>query len=104
MSNKVECPYCNYENDLTDIFDGGLPDDNTIDWECQECEREFEIYVEFNPTFSADEIVYEKCEICGKNVRNIYKKGSVYPYPENIKETQICEQCYCEETYKELNN
>jgi len=97
---NVECPYCNYENDLTDIFDNGVPGDNKIDWECQKCDKEFEIYVEFEPTFSASEIVYEKCEICETVVRDICKKGSIYPYPKNTPATQICRKCWQKEILK----
>jgi len=35
MYNTVECPYCEYENDMTDALCDGLSSDNTLDWTCQ---------------------------------------------------------------------
>lgn len=89
MSETVECPYCGYENSMEhDDFSS-----NEFDHECTNCEEEFEITVEWYPSYSAAEIVYEKCQKCGTETRNIYKKGKVFPFPE-IKETEICQSCF----------
>lgn len=75
--DTVECPYCGCENDMSDALSDGLSDDNKLDWECQGCEKEFEVTVEFEPTYSADKIVYHKCDECGTKTRDIYKEGRV---------------------------
>ena len=71
-----------------------LPDDNKFDHECENCQREFEVYVEFEPIYSANRIEYIKCEICGKETRDVVKRGYICPYPKNIKEDNICQSCW----------
>lgn len=95
LYDSVDCPYCEHENELTDVLDGGLSVDNTTDWECAKCEKEFEIHVEFEPTYNASKIIYTDCESCGENVRDVHVKGKRFPYPQNIKETKLCHKCYC---------
>ena len=93
MPDTVECPYCEYENDMSEgLVD--LPSDNKFDHECSNCERDFEVYVEFNPSYSGVEIEYIPCEKCGEESRDIVRKGRTYPYPENMKEAKICRECY----------
>jgi uncharacterized Zn-finger protein len=48
--DEIICPYCGYENDDADAFDGGEPSE----WNCQRCGLEFEIEVEveYSHTFT----------------------------------------------------
>lgn len=95
MWDTVECPYCKQENDMSDgLVD--LPSDNKFDHGCTNCGEEFEVGVEFEPSFSASEIIYVKCEKCGKESRDICEKGSIFPYPESLKEKVICRNCFHE--------
>lgn len=95
MNDTVECPYCEHENDMSDgTVD--LPNDNKFDHECEKCEREFEVFVEFTPSYSSEEINYIACERCGTETRDIHTKGRVYPFPNSIKETNICHECFAE--------
>lgn len=97
----VECPYCGHENDMSDgCVD--LPSDNKFDHECEKCEEEFEVEVEFEPTYSASKIVYTECECCKTKARDIYRKGYVHPYPKNIKETKLCRSCWLKFVRKEI--
>lgn len=96
MYDAVECPYCEEENDMSNALDDGCPSDNKFDQECQHCGKEFEVYVEFEPTYSASKIEYEDCDICGKSVRDIYKKGRVVPYPNALQGKKACEHCFFE--------
>lgn len=95
MNDTVECPYCQYENDMTDALES-LSSDNITDWECQndECGEEFEVHVEFEPIFSSEKIVYEDCEKCGDATRDIAEKGRIYPWPKNTKENKLCRPCF----------
>ncbi|NFO98297.1 hypothetical protein FDC62_08785 [Clostridium botulinum] len=107
-SDTVECPYCGYKNNMTDALCDGLCDDNTLDWECENenCGKEFEIYVEFEPTYNAKKIEYVKCDSCGSTVRDgeasIY--GRTNPFPKRFKAEglKLCHSCYCREMVKEL--
>lgn len=93
MFETVECPYCEHENDMSEgTVD--LPSDNRFDHECESCEREFEVYVEFSPSYSSAEIKYENCEKCGTETRDICEKGRIFPYPKHYKETKICRPCF----------
>lgn len=103
MYDTVECPYCGYENNMSDgCVD--LPDDNKFDHECENCQREFEVYVEFEPIYSTSVIEYIECEICRKETRDIVKRGYIYPYPKNIKEDNICQSCWRKLIFKEMEN
>lgn len=99
--NSVECPYCECENDMSDALVDLPSNENRFDQECGGCEREFEVEVEFDPQYTASEIVYEDCEICGTEERDIFKKGYVIPYPKAIKENNICQACFMKEMDKE---
>lgn len=96
MSQTVECPYCEAENDMSDALSDGLSSDNTLDWECSECEQEFEVYVEFEPSFSSTKIEYIDCDKCGTETRDIYRKGTVFPFPESLSKhgTEFCQSCW----------
>ena len=48
-NDDIKCPYCGYNNEPTDAFDGGEPKD----WTCSKCGLEFEIEVEYSYTFSS---------------------------------------------------
>jgi hypothetical protein len=102
MSDTVDCPYCEYENDMSDALCDGLSNDSKIDWDCQNCGEIFEVYVEFEPTYYSSKIERINCEICGEETRDIYEKGRVVPYPENIKEKRICHECFTKALCKEL--
>ncbi|CDQ41880.1 hypothetical protein [Virgibacillus salexigens] len=91
MNVCVECPYCGYENDMTD--DLIELNGNEFDTECVECKEEFEVYVEFDPSFTVSKIVFEKCQQCGSETRDICKRGSIFPYPSHLKD-KVCRQCY----------
>ena len=103
FDDTVECPYCGHENDMSEgTVD--LPDDNKFDHECEKCEREFEVFVEFYPSYSSGEIVYVKCERCGTETRDPAKRGSIFPYPEHVKENRICRPCFYKGMHEELSN
>ncbi|ASA22594.1 hypothetical protein [Paenibacillus donghaensis] len=99
--DTVDCPYCGYENDMSHALTDGLSDDNKLDWECQKCDEEFEVTVEFEPSYSADKIVYHECDKCGTKTRNIYKRGMVFPFPESLEGKSFCKSCWAEAYLKE---
>ncbi|SET76521.1 hypothetical protein SAMN05216389_12610 [Oceanobacillus limi] len=106
MNETVECPYCEYENDMSERT-VDLPDDHKFDHECDSCEEEFEVFVEFEPSYSAGKIEYGNCQKCGTETRDICEKGRIFPYPKHLKETKICRPCfykaYAEELESEVN-
>jgi len=89
MIDTVECPYCGCENEM----DGDFSSDE-FDTECSYCEEEFEVTVEWEPSYRAGKIEYVKCEKCETETRDICKKGRIFPYPEHFEETEICRQCF----------
>ncbi|MGN7479000.1 hypothetical protein ACTHOQ_14215 [Solibacillus silvestris] len=91
--NKVECPYCERENDVSDALQD-LDNDNKTDWECGYCGEEFELQAEFEPTWGASKIEYVECECCGDVSREFKRRGKVIPYPETYKENVLCESCW----------
>lgn len=93
MSNTVECPYCEHENDVTDALQD-LNSDNLTDWECCNCEVEFELQAEFEPSWGASKIDYVECERCGDVTRDIKRKGSIFSYPKTYNEKALCEPCW----------
>jgi len=104
MYDTVGCPYCGADNDTTDMLSDGLSSDNTTDWECEVCGEEFEVQVEFEPSFSASKIEYEDCDICNKKTRDVYRKGRVFPFPEKL-ETQgnnFCHVCWSKAVSEEM--
>ncbi len=46
-NDELKCPYCGYDNDSADAFNGGEPED----WECDRCGLEFDVDVEYSHTF-----------------------------------------------------
>ena len=88
---------------MSDALSSGLSDDNKLDWECQECEEEFEVTVEFEPVYSADRIVYYKCDECGTKTRDIYKEGRVFPFPKSLTGKELCHKCWSSAYFKELD-
>ncbi|MEK4025819.1 hypothetical protein [Sporosarcina sp. FSL W7-1283] len=90
--NTVECPYCEHENDMSDGLTD-LPSDNRFDTECEICEKEFEVEVEFSPDYSGSKIEYKDCDLCGESVRDINEKGRMFPFPENTNATKLCKSC-----------
>lgn len=104
MVGTVDCPYCDHENDMSDALCDGLSSDNTFDWECESCEKEFEVYVEFDPSYSASEIVIVNCDNCGKETRDPYKDGRVFPFPESLSGKEVCEKCWHEAYMQELES
>ncbi|WP_163579095.1 hypothetical protein [Gracilibacillus saliphilus] len=90
--NEVECPYCGYENDMTD--DLIEMSENEFDRECAECEKEFEVLVEFDPVISASEIEIIDCENCGKETREFHRKGQTFPFPKAMGDKTICKSCF----------
>lgn len=101
MFDTVECPYCEYDNDMSDGLTD-LPSDNRFDQECANCVKEFEVEVEFEPHYSSAKIVYEKCEKCGTETRDICKKGRIFPYPKYIEATKICRPCFLKAIGEEM--
>ncbi|MFP7288033.1 hypothetical protein SFC15_17600 [Shouchella clausii] len=100
MNDTVECPYCGFENDMTEgCVD--LPDDHKFDHDCESCGKEFEVVVEFDPVYYSGKIEYTNCEICGKTVRDIVRKGRTYPFPDLIAATEICRSCWRRELRRE---
>jgi len=101
MNDTVECPYCQHENDMSEgTVD--LPSDNKFDHECENCEQEFEVEVEFYPSYSSGKIEYVPCEKCGDETRDSLKRGRVFPYPKNIKENVVCRPCFYKAIREEL--
>lgn len=93
MYNKIECPYCEHEFE-DENYHESLGNDNTYDLECPNCNKEMEITVEWEPSFSACEIEYFDCIECGSNYRF---NGDWKPYPKKYddikKGLRICDQC-----------
>lgn len=102
-NDTVECPYCEHENDMSDgTVD--LSSDNKFDQECEMCEREFEVFVEFEPSYSASEIVYINCEKCGKETRDHHKRGRTFPFPKSLSENVVCESCFFKGHHEDFKN
>lgn len=100
MWNSVECPYCKHENDMSDgTVD--LPSDNKFDSECENCEREFEVFVEFSPDYSASKIEYVNCEKCERETREPAKRGKIFPFPESLNGDTFCMSCFFKGHYED---
>lgn len=103
MIDTVECPYCEHENDMSEgTVD--LPDDCKFDHECENCEQEFEVYVEFNPSYSSSKIEYVNCEMCGKETRDPAKKGRILPWPQSLEKSIVCRPCFYKKHHEEYTN
>ena len=93
FDDTVECPYCKHENDMSEgTVD--LPSDNKFDHECDSCGEEFEVEIEFYPSYGASKIVYETCDGCSKSVRDSYRRGRVFPFPKNLEGDIYCRTCF----------
>ena len=71
MDSIAKCPYCGYENDLPkgiEILDILEDESNNCNFECEKCEEEFVIHVEFNPTYHVSKML--SCEYCKKKTEN----------------------------------
>lgn len=80
----INCPYCNEEVNCMNVeFDG----QNEVDFECPNCEREFEITRKWHPTYGTNEIIYCECEECGKEDRD----DNMFEVSSN---TYLCRRCY----------
>lgn len=96
----VECPYCGEDIEVDDSNLEGLTRENYIeDYECDNCGKEFDIYVEFDPVGNTEEIEYQKCDCCGKEykARNLYKRGSTFPFPKDERYSVLCCMCHAEQ-------
>lgn len=98
--STVECPHCEHENEI-DHFEPSR--NNMFDWECSNCEEEFEVEVEYDPTFYASKIEYDDCQECGKNTRDAYKRGRIFPYPKFVKHDIMCQTCWHKAYLEELD-
>lgn len=67
MFDTVECPYCERENDMSE---------GTVDLQS---DNKFEVFVEFNPVYSACKIDYVDCKECGRKTRDPCEKGRIHP-------------------------
>ncbi|CDQ41483.1 hypothetical protein [Virgibacillus salexigens] len=102
MFDTVECPYCDHDNDMSDgLVD--LPSDNKFDHECVNCGEEFEIEVEFEPSYSSSKIEYVNCQKCRRETRDPAKKGRTFPWPKQIEETELCISCFLIELEKQYS-
>lgn len=95
---QVECPYCEKENEV-DYYES-----DNFDMECEWCSEEFEVTVEYDPSFGASKIEYKKCIECGKEYRY---EGKSFPAPEKYKNVDlgkyhVCKICYIREAFKDL--
>lgn len=103
FNDTVECPYCEHENDMSDgAID--LPSDNRFDHECEGCEREFEVFVEFEPSYSAGKIEYANCEKCGIETRDPEKRGKISPFPKSLTENIVCRTCFLKGHNEDFEN
>lgn len=103
--NTVDCPYCGHEHDESDLLSNVLPDlddDNQTDYECEHCEEEFEVSVEFEPSAWAEKIEYTECDRCKSEVRDIFVQGRVLPFPEERGYKKLCRNCFSEEYRQEI--
>lgn len=95
MSNSVYCPYCEEEIHISyDDYEGS----ESFDMECSHCGEEFEVTVEYEPSFSANKITYEICRGCGQEFRY---EGKSFPRPEKYKHLSYDEYIICSKCYKE---
>lgn len=92
MSDKVDCPYCERENEIQDLYDL-LESGTEFDCECSECGKEFEVSVEFEPSLSAQKIKWVKCDSCKKDVRSVTSTGQFSSCPDKLKGLKICDAC-----------
>lgn len=90
----VKCPYCEHRISIgNEDFDGS----DEIDIECdnEECEREFTVIREWEPTFRTQEISFCECEECGKEDRD----DNMYWISDN---EYLCRSCYFKKEIEKL--
>lgn len=100
MFSVVECPYCMEDNDMDDYL-SDISGNETFDLECAHCDEEFEVRVEFEPTFSAEKIVIDTCESCKTTTRDAYRRGKVHPYLKSREFDVLCFDCFHTRKYEE---
>ena len=94
---QVTCPYCECDVDIDDSNLVDLDPNNYIeDYECDNCGKEFDVYVEFEPVGNTEKIIYERCDCCKEEdkTRNFYKRGSTFPFPDDMQYYKLCHSCY----------
>lgn len=101
--DTVECPYCEHENDMTDAL-ADLADENIFDTECESCEEEFEVEVEFIPSYSSNKIILKTCEECGTEDRNYKERRKVFPFPKSSNKNVLCYECFIKFLGKDYQN
>lgn len=105
MDSIAKCPYCGYENDLPkgiEILDMLEDESNNCNFECEECEEEFVIHVEFNPTYHVSKML--SCEYCENKTEKLKNKNNTSLFPKKLKDFNVCLDCYGEHMRNELND
>ena len=91
MNDTVDCPYCQFDNDM-EYGTVDLPENCRFDHECESCEEEFDVYVDFHPIYSSNKIIYKECCKCKREMRDFYR----------IDRGIACWECYAENLLKEM--
>lgn len=94
---QVICPYCKCKVDINNSILVDLDAENYIeDYECDNCEKEFDVYIEFEPIGSTEKITYENCDCCKREDkrRNFYKRDNTFPFPNDKRYSKLCRSCY----------
>jgi DNA-directed RNA polymerase subunit RPC12/RpoP len=88
MSENVECPHCGQF--VATEHDG----ETEYDQECSKCGEEFEVTVEFDPTYYSSIILYHNCLECGKKYR-YQGYGSLLEKYKHLPrhEQYVCQDC-----------
>lgn len=86
MKDTVRCPYCGHKNELKAF------EDDIIEIECEKCKEEFEVEVEYWPSFNTRK--KELCPRCGKLgvLRTVSQKQN--------DNSVICSTCADEEHFE----
>lgn len=86
----IECPYCGKDTEFNPDFEGA----DSNDTECEHCGKEFEVLVEYMPTYSTLTIDYNICKDCGREYRITRSQDKC-----------LCENCnFKREVEKNKNN
>ena len=80
----VKCPYCGHVIELEHEVLGS----NEFDYECDNCDEEFECSVEWIPGISVYKIEYHVCQECKEKKRVLYN----HPYDSTVEE-KLCLDC-----------
>ena len=94
---EVVCPYCGLDVEIDNSNLVDLNSDNYLEGcECDNCGKEFDVYVEFDPRGSGEEIVYKNCQCCNGEYkkRHLYERGKIFPFPKDKKYEMLCFSCY----------